>query len=103
MPIARQRTTTPGYSGNGVNVYRVTVVRQGLRNVAVVARIVHRGAHEAIDKHRARLLVYFIFDRIGVHWDFDNDVEVVRQIFAGWDVIQTHICFLKSGEQCCKP
>ncbi|MNJ00989.1 hypothetical protein D3C73_1604760 [compost metagenome] len=50
----------------------------------------HGGTHEAIDEDRAAFLVDFVLDRIGIHRDFDDDVEIVRQVAAGRDVIQTH-------------
>jgi hypothetical protein len=80
--------------GDDQHVAWVAVVRQGLRHIAVVARIVHRGTHEAVDEDRAGVLVHFVLDRIGVHRDFDDDVEVVRHIAAGWDVVQAHGAFL---------
>src|SRR5690606_18284292 len=61
----------------------VAIVGQGLGDVAVVARIVHGGQHEAVDEHGAGVLVDFVLDRVGVHGDFDNDIEVIRQLLAG--------------------
>src|SRR5450830_1235897 len=50
----------------------------------------HCSAHEAINENRAGFLVNFIFDRIGIHRDFDDDVEIVWQIAPGRYLIQTH-------------
>ena len=76
--------------GDHQHIDRVTVVGQGLRDVAVVARVVHRGRHEAVDEHRAAFLVDLVLDRVGVHRDLDDDVELVRTLLAGGDVVQTH-------------
>jgi len=72
------------------HIHRVAVGGQRMRDVAVVAGIVHRGTHEAVDENRAGILVYLIFDRFAVHRDLDDHIEVVGQTLSGWDVIQTH-------------
>jgi hypothetical protein len=59
---------------------------------------VHRGTHETINKNRSRFLINFVFDRIGIHWDFDDYVEIVWQIAASWYQIQTHF-YLKIKKQ----
>ncbi|SUH18163.1 Uncharacterised protein [Salmonella enterica subsp. enterica] len=48
-------------------------------DVTVVARIEHRGGHEAVNEQRAALFVNFVFDRICVSRDLDNDVDIFRQ------------------------
>jgi len=62
------------------NVDRIAVIRDGVRDVAVVARVVHRRRHEAVDEQRTRGLVDLVLDRIGVHRDFDHNVEVFGHV-----------------------
>jgi hypothetical protein len=64
------------------HVDRVTVTADGLGHVTVVGRVVHRRAHEAVDKYRTGSLVDLVLDRIGIHRDFDDDVEGVGHVFA---------------------
>ena len=93
MPIGRQRTTTPVMSGTGEmheHVARIAVVGQRLRDVAVVARIMHRRRHEAVDEYRAGFLVHLVLDGLAVHRDLDDDVAVVRHILAGGDAVEAH-------------
>src|ERR1700681_2071987 len=72
------------------HVDRVTVLRHGARHVAVVAGVMHRRTHEAVDEYRAGFLVNFVFDRIGIHRDFDDDVEDIGRLFARCNQIQSH-------------
>ena len=76
--------------GHDQHVNRVTVSGDGLGHVAVVARVVHRGRHEAVDEQRAAFLVDFVLDRIGVHRDLDDDVDVVGDLAAGGDAVEAH-------------
>ena len=76
------------------HVNRVTVQRQGVVDVAVVARVEHRGGHETVNEQRAGFFVDFVFDWIGVGRDFDYYVDVFRQVFASRDQIQAHVGFL---------
>ena len=55
-------------------------------DVTVVARIEHRGGHEAVNEQGAALFVNFVFDRICVSRDLDNNVDIFRQVFTGRDV-----------------
>jgi hypothetical protein len=50
----------------------------------------HGGGHEAVDEHRAGFLVHLVLDRIGVHRDFDDHVEVVWQVVSGGYSVQIH-------------
>ena len=68
------------------HVNRVTVQRQGVVDVTVVARIEHRGRHETVYEQGAALFVHFVFDRICVSRDFDNYVDVFWQFFTRRDV-----------------
>jgi inorganic pyrophosphatase len=72
------------------HVDRVAVVAERLRDVAVVARVVHRRAHEAVDEHRAAFLVDLVLDRVGVHRDLDDHVELVGRTRSRSDVVQAH-------------
>src|SRR5690606_39247889 len=91
-----QRTAThhgahlDGERRDDQHVGGVAIVGQGLGDVAVVARIVHGGQHETVDKHGAGIFVDFVFDRVRVHGDFDNDIEVIRQLLAGRHAIEAH-------------
>src|SRR5690606_31246567 len=60
-------------------------------NVAVVARVMHGGQHEAIDEYRTAFLVDFVFDGIRIHRDFDDDVEFFRRFLACGYSIETHL------------
>src|SRR5690606_7310573 len=64
------------------HVHGVAIVREGLRNETVVARIVHGGQHETINEDGAGGLVHFILYGVRIHGDLDDDVELVRQIVA---------------------
>jgi len=61
-----------------------------VRDVAVVARIVHGGGHEAIDENGAAFLVDFVLDGFGMSGDFDDDVEIVGEGLAGRNVVKCH-------------
>ncbi|MNC53723.1 hypothetical protein D3C75_1031610 [compost metagenome] len=55
-------------------------------DVTVVARIEHRGRHEAVNEQCAGVFVDFVFDWIGVRRDLDNYIDVFRQFFTRRDV-----------------
>ena len=57
--------------------------RRGFGNVAVVARIVYGGRHEAVDEPRAGSFIEFVFDRLATRGNFNDDVEIIGQIPAG--------------------
>src|SRR5690606_22099020 len=58
--------------------------------IAIVTGVVHRGAEEAVDKQCTTVFIDFVFHRLAVHGNFNNNVDVVRQILAGWDLIEAH-------------
>src|SRR5690606_20886342 len=62
----------------------------GVRHVAVVARVAHGRGEDAVDEDRARGLVDLVLDRFGVLRDFDDDVDFVRRIGAGGNEVQAH-------------
>lgn len=47
----------------------------------------HRRAHEAVDKNGASGFINFVFHGVGVHRDFDDDVEFFWNFATGGDVI----------------
>ena len=67
-------------------VNRVTVQRQSVVDVAVVARIEHGGRHETVNEQRTGVFVDFVFDWICVGRDFDHNVDVFWQFFTRRDV-----------------
>ena len=46
-----------------------------------------RRAHETVDKDGTRGLVYFVFHGVGIHRDFDDDVELFGNFVTGGDVV----------------
>ena len=68
----------------------IAVAAQGMRHVAVVARIAHWRGQDAIDEDRAGCLVDLVLDRFGILWNFDDDVDVVGQLTARIDQVQRH-------------
>ena len=89
-PAADHRTADEGYGCHHQYVHRVAVLRQGVGDIAVVARVVHGGVHEAVHEHRAGGLVHFVFYRIAVGRNFDDDVDVAGHIAAGVDAVKIH-------------
>ena len=61
-----------------------------VRDEAVIARIAHRRVEEAVDDQRAGFLVQFVFDRLAADRHFDDDIDVVRRIYADRDRVDTH-------------
>jgi hypothetical protein len=49
---------------------------------AVIGRIEHGGVQEAVDEHGAGRLVHLVFDRRAALRDLDDDIDLVRWIFA---------------------
>ena len=64
-------------------------------NVAVVAGVMHRRRHEAVDEQSTGRLVQFILDRVTVHRDFDNDIHIIWHIAASINAIKIHGGFSK--------
>jgi len=61
-----------------------------VRDEAVVTGVTHRRVEEAVDHQRAGLLVHLVFDRFATHGDFNDDVDVLRDVFSDRDRINTH-------------
>ena len=81
-----------GEGGNHQHIHRVTIVSQGLRDVAVVAGVVHRRTHETVNEHRAGLMVDFVLDRIRIGRNLDDDIEGIGRLGARGDLQQAHDC-----------
>nr|DAL08820.1 MAG TPA_asm: hypothetical protein [Caudoviricetes sp.] len=81
--------------GRNQYVNRVTIQREGVVDIAVVARIEHRGRHETVYKQGTRLFINFIFDRISIRWDLNDNVDIFWQVFTCWHLVQTHRVFLQ--------
>ena len=79
-----------GYGGDDQHIHRVTVATDGLGDIAIVGRVVHGRAHEAVHKNRASFFVDFVLNGVGVHRNFDNHIELVGGVFSGGDVIEGH-------------
>ena len=47
-----------------------------MRDITVIAGVVHRGVHEAIHEDRTGFFVHFVLDRLAVLRDLDDDVEI---------------------------
>src|SRR6478735_9003888 len=71
-------------------VERITVLGQRVRDEAVIRRIEHRRVQEAVDEHGAGGLVDLVFDRCAALRDLDDDVDLVRRIFANRDMREVH-------------
>ena len=74
------------------HVNRIAIVGDGVGHITVVTRVMHGRAHKAIHENRAGFFVDFVFDRISVHRDFDNDIEIVRQVAPTRYFIEAHGC-----------
>ena len=81
----------------------IPVQGQGGVHVTVVARVEHRGGHEAINEDGTAVLVDFVFDRVGILRDFDDDVDVVRQALASRYQVQAHDVSFECWSQVCRP
>lgn len=46
-------------------------------DVVIVVWIVYGSVYEMVDEDGVGVFVYFVFDWIGVYWDFDDYVEVI--------------------------
>src|SRR5690606_15508616 len=73
-------------------VRRIAITAQGIGHVTVVARVAHRCGQDAVDEDRTGLLVDLVLHRLGILGDLDDDVDFVRRVRAGGDVVQAHDC-----------
>ncbi len=72
------------------NVAGVAVIGQGMRDEAVIARIVHRGIEETVDEQRAGVLVHFVFHGHAALRDFDDGVDVPGRVVAYGNLVNIH-------------
>ncbi len=72
------------------DVARVAIVRQCVRNEAVISWITHRRIEKAVDEERAGRFVHFVFDGLAADRHFDNDVDVVRRGLASGNRFEIH-------------
>jgi hypothetical protein len=79
-----------GHRHHHHHVRRVAIAAQRVRDVAVVAGVVHGGLEHPVQEQCARILVDFVFHRRAVHRDFDDDVDVVGHIPADGNILQAH-------------
>src|SRR5690606_42021034 len=77
---------------NHQDVGRVTVIRNGLGDIAVVGGVMHGSQHEAVYIYRSRLLIHPVLDGVGVHGIFVNAVEFVWHLGGGGDAAEAHAC-----------
>ena len=68
----------------------VAVVRQGVRDEAVVAGIVHRRVQEAVDEQGTGRLVHLVFHRQAPLRDLDDDIDVPGRIGADGNGVDIH-------------
>src|SRR5690606_33644527 len=71
------------------HVSSIAVTTQSVRNVAIVAGVIHGGTDEAIDKQGLAVFIDFVFDG-AVHGDFDHHVNIIRQVLTRWNKIKAH-------------
>ena len=85
---SHHHTWDQGHRCDHQNVNRVAITADGFGHIPVVGRVVHGRAHESIHKNRTRLFVHLVFDRVGIHRNFNDDVEFVGGIFTRSDCIE---------------
>jgi hypothetical protein len=75
MPTDGSAAGRQGKLRHHQHIDRIAVAGNGA-DVAII-KVVH-GGHEAVDEDRG--IMSTLFDRIGTHRNFDDHVEIVRQI-----------------------
>ena len=68
------------------DVERIVVVAVGLRNEAVVGRIIYRGIQHAVEAQHAAVFVEFVFSAASF-WNFDDAVDESLGIVIGGTVV----------------
>src|SRR5690606_39409314 len=68
----------------------VATIGAGVRIETVVGRVERRGRHEAVDEQGVAVLVDLVLDGRMVGRDFDGDVDIVGDVFAGGDLVVAH-------------
>ena len=72
------------------HIHRIPVQREGVVDVAVVARVEHGSGHETVNEYGTRLLVDLVLDGIGILRDFDDNIDIFWQLFASGNQVQAH-------------
>ena len=72
------------------HIHRVAIVGKRARDVAVVARVMHRRGHEAVDEDCAAGLVDLVLDRVGVHRNFNDHIELIGRFGPRRHFVQAH-------------
>ena len=73
------------------DVGQIAVAAQRPRHVALVARASsQRSGQHKVHEDRAGGLFELLLDRARVHRNFDDDVDLLRNIAAGTDVMKDH-------------
>ena len=72
------------------HVAGIAVVRQRVRDEAVIAGVAHRRIEEAVDHQRAGLLVHLVFDRLAANRHLDDDVDVIRRVVSDRNRVDAH-------------
>src|SRR5690606_19271633 len=68
------------------HIQRIAVVGKGVGDKAVVGRVEHWSSHKTIHYQSVGFGIDFVLDWGVVGRDFDDDVDVAWQVFAGWDL-----------------
>ena len=87
---ANNRAADQRIRGCHQHVHGIAVLAEAVRHIAVVARVVHGCAHEAIDENRAAIFVHLVLDRIAAQRDLDDHIEVVRHVLPRGHQIERH-------------
>ena len=92
-----------GNAADDENVNGVAIVRQCVRDEAVVGGILHGRVDETINEQCARGLVHFIFHRMPAVGHFDDDIDVMGRIDADRDSFDTHLTVDPFVARCKQP
>jgi hypothetical protein len=85
-PRVDQRERDDGFLAEHEHVKRVVVLRQRLRDEAVVGRVVDGRVQHAVELDQAGDLVELVLHR-RAEGDLDDGVELLRDVLAGGDVV----------------
>ncbi len=84
------------------HVERIVVLGQRLRDEAVVRRVIDGRVEHAIELDQAALLVELVL-HARAERDFDDGVELLRQVLAGSDVVpcMSHVVEIRAAARIC--
>ncbi len=94
-PRAHDASRDQGGRAEQQHVNRIAIIRQRVRDEAVIARIAHRRVQEAIDEDRAGGLVHLVLDRVAANRHFHDHVDVFGRIHPDGDGVNIH-----GGQSC---